>query len=246
MAFHDQHMFDVRCEWGSEGLRSLARSDVIVIVDVLSFTTAVDVAVARGASVLPLPMEHDSAADYAKEQNAQLAGRRGDVGSDLTLSPQSLARIEPGTRLVLPSPNGSRLSFEASTTGSRVIAGSLRNARAVAEWCVSHGNAVAVIPAGERWEGGSMRAALEDSLGAGAIISYLQGSLSPEANAAAAAFRSVEYQLAEILSNCASGVELIERGFGGDVDLAAELNVSTAIPLLDVNAFADTVPRGST
>ncbi len=51
---HRQQAYDVRCEWGAHGVVLLAREcAVVVIVDVLSFCTAVDVAVNRGARVLP-------------------------------------------------------------------------------------------------------------------------------------------------------------------------------------------------
>jgi 2-phosphosulfolactate phosphatase len=44
MTYFDQEQFDVRCEWGVPGVRHVASSDVIVVVDVLSFATSVDVA----------------------------------------------------------------------------------------------------------------------------------------------------------------------------------------------------------
>ena len=51
---HVQAGFDVGCEWGLQGIEALApTSDVVVVVDVLSFTTCVEVATANGATVLP-------------------------------------------------------------------------------------------------------------------------------------------------------------------------------------------------
>jgi 2-phosphosulfolactate phosphatase len=54
MQVAEQCPFSVRLGWGGEDLAVLAPvSDTIVIVDVLRFTTAVTVAAARGAQVLP-------------------------------------------------------------------------------------------------------------------------------------------------------------------------------------------------
>jgi 2-phosphosulfolactate phosphatase len=50
----DQAEYDLRCEWGLQGLRHLSPiSDAVIVVDILSFSTAVDIVVARGAFVLP-------------------------------------------------------------------------------------------------------------------------------------------------------------------------------------------------
>jgi hypothetical protein len=50
----DQSGFDARFDWGVEGVRHLVGAcPVLVVVDVLSFSTAVDVAVGRGVSVFP-------------------------------------------------------------------------------------------------------------------------------------------------------------------------------------------------
>ncbi|MGZ0188166.1 MAG: 2-phosphosulfolactate phosphatase, partial [Alphaproteobacteria bacterium] len=78
-------------EWGLEGVRSLkGRVAVLVIVDVMSFSTAVDVATSRGASVIPFRHGDPCAAQsVAREQGAELAGPRSDPSSPLTKSVSS-------------------------------------------------------------------------------------------------------------------------------------------------------------
>lgn len=243
-AHQDQAGADVRLEWGPNGLRTLAPVvDTVVIVDVLSFTTSVTVAVAAGADVLPYRWADDGEADFAEANQARVAGRprRIDVPS---LSPSSLTDLDPGSRWVLPSANGSALAFAALEHGAEtVIAASLRNATAVADHLARSGGTIGVVPAGERWRGGTgpMRVALEDLLGAGAVIDALPPgwSRSVEARAAAAAFRDARDELAFTLEHCASGRELIAGGFGADVALAADLDATTAVPVLTDGAFTE-------
>ncbi len=232
----DQHEFDLRCEWGEPGVTTLAPiSDAVVIVDVLSFCTSVEIAVRQGALVYPYRGPADAAAAFAASVGAELADRRRTPGR-YSLSPESLQKLGPGARLVLPSPNGATLTLAAPPTP--VLAGCLRNARAVARAARRFGPRVAVISAGERWRAdGSLRPAFEDLVGAGAILCHLEGRLAPEAQAAVAAFRAVEARLSEALRQCSSGKELVERGFGGDVDLAAQLNLSECAPVLTDQAY---------
>jgi ATP-grasp domain, R2K clade family 3 len=54
----DQGSFLARFDWGEAGLDTLSRgADVVVLVDVLSFTTAVDVGVSRGVKCTPATYE---------------------------------------------------------------------------------------------------------------------------------------------------------------------------------------------
>src|SRR5215813_7135988 len=232
----DQQEFDIRCEWGAHGIAALAPiSDVIIIIDVLSFSTSVEVAVTQGAMVFPYRWRDDTARAYAVSIGAILADP-GRHPRRYSLSPASLTRIPTGTRLVLPSPNGATLTLAAQPTP--VLAGCLRNARAVAAVAQKYGRKIAVIPAGERWkDDGSLRPAFEDLIGAGAIISHLNGRRSPEALVTLAAFRAVESDLDNALRQCSSGKELIEWGFATDVMLAAQLDVSACAPLLVNDAY---------
>ncbi|HSL07512.1 MAG TPA: 2-phosphosulfolactate phosphatase [Pseudonocardiaceae bacterium] len=233
---HVQDGYDVRLEWGREGVALLgAHCAVVVIVDVLSFCTAVDVAVERGAAVLPLPWGDERAADVARCAGVVLAGPRGAPG--LTLSPASLREIPAGTRLALPSPNGATLCALAQRTGAHVLAGCLRNAAATARTAqqLARGGPIGLVPAGERWElpGEPMRPALEDALGAGAIAGVLPGAFSPEAELAAAGFGAARSRgLHGVLAASASGRELAGNGFTADITLAAAHDASERAPRL--------------
>jgi 2-phosphosulfolactate phosphatase len=231
----DQSEFDVRCEWGENGVSQLAPiSDAVIIVDVLSFSTCVEIATNREAIVFPYRWRDETAAKFAASVVAELAGgRSGDAR--YSLSPQSLLGIPQGTRLVLPSPNGSTLTLGTGETPT--LAGCLRNYRAVALAAQKYGKRVSIIPAGERWSDGSLRPAFEDWIGAGAIISELNGSLSPEARAAFAAFRYTQAETESLVKQCGSGKELIARGFEEDVVLAAAVDVSACVPTLVNGAY---------
>ena len=226
-------------EWGLSGIEALFdRADAFVGVDVLSFSTCVDVACSNGAQVFPFPIhDREAAQKEAVRRDAELAGKRSDKTARFSLSAPTLQDIPAGTRLVLPSPNGSHLSFAARA--KTVFAGCLRNAAAVAKQAkdtVGDGT-LAVIPAGERWSDGSLRPAIEDLIGAGAIIAELSGSLSPEAIVARDAFHSAQPDLFYRLMGSVSGIELCERGFPQDVEIAAMSNVSTCAPILREGAY---------
>jgi 2-phosphosulfolactate phosphatase len=230
----EQSEFDIRCEWGRAGLHEVAsRAEVVIIVDVLTFTTAVDVATARGAAVFPFPWMRPAAAYYAESIGAVPAARRGHGYS---LSPPSLREIPAGCKLVMPSPNGAALAF--GIEHDRVLAGCLRNASAVAASAAKLGRTIAVIAAGEIWSGeGGLRPCFEDWVGAGAIIANLEGRKSPEARMAQAAFEEARAELPRLMRECGSGKELIGRGYPEDVEMAAELDVSGTVPRLLDGAF---------
>jgi len=198
----DQSEYDLRCEWGMAGVRALAPiSDVLVIVDVLSFSTAVDIALANGASVLPYHWRDDSAAAFAASKGALLASHVSEGG--YSLSPASLQSIAAGTALVLPSPNGSALSLSVGDTIT--FTACIRNCGAVATGAREYGSHISAIPAGEKWSDGSLRPAIEDLIGAGALLASLPGRLSPEAEIAVAAFERFRRSLYDVLVRCSSG-----------------------------------------
>ncbi|MFB8004968.1 2-phosphosulfolactate phosphatase [Nocardia sp. NPDC056000] len=238
----------VRFDWGLAGAQALGpQSAAVVVVDVLSFTTTVSVAVDVGTRVLPYRWRDGNAAEFAAEQDAELAVGRTAVSQQhpWSLSPAALRRAPAPARLVLPSPNGSAIS--AAVTGIPVIAACLRNASAVADWIAGQGwgtqwKPVAVIAAGEHWPAGSgaIRPAVEDWLGAAAVIAALaergSGPLSPEASVVKASYDGID-DIGALIRNCASGRELAAIGFGEDVAIATEIGASQAVPIVVDGAF---------
>lgn len=222
------------CEWDLPGILAWReKAGILVIVDVLSFSTAVSVAVEQGAQIIPFPLGDKAAAEAAAlAAGALLAQPRQAVGGQYTLSPASLATLPSGSRLMLPSPNGSRLSLACGATP--VLAGCLRNANAVAEAAeaISPEKPIVVIAAGERWPDGSLRPAIEDWLGAGAILRALTRTLSAEARTARDAYLSSGAELADLIRASQSGQELIGRGYGEDVEIALAVNQSAVVPRL--------------
>jgi 2-phosphosulfolactate phosphatase len=251
--------YDVRFEWGAAGAAALAPwSSCLVVVDVLSFSTSVTVAVEAGTRVYPCAWRDETAAAFARERQAELAVGRHAVsaGRPWSLSPAALRRAPFTPRLVLPSPNGSAICASAVAGGgaagggmaesgaaggeAAVIVGCLRNAAAVGRFLQGTPGAVTVIAAGERWPDGSLRPALEDLLGAGMVIAALVEcggrTLAPEAEAARACFE-VTADVAAAVAGSVSGRELADGGFGEDVAIAVESGSCPLVPALADGAF---------
>jgi len=77
-------------------------SDLVVIVDVLSFTTAVNVATERGATVYPYRWADNTAGAFATAMGALLLGKRTDKGLSLAPSLPLLRDLDAGGRLYAP------------------------------------------------------------------------------------------------------------------------------------------------
>jgi 2-phosphosulfolactate phosphatase len=239
---YSQEPYSVRLEWGRRGSRrAAARGDLRVVVDTLSFSSAVATAVHHGAEVYPCRFRED-AADVAARHEAEVACRRGEWPAQgrYSLSPVSFIGILPGTRVVLPSPNGATC---CRIGRGPVLVGCLLNASALARRvvAVAAGRPVTVVACGERWqergEDGPLRVAIEDLLGAGAVIASLPGDRSPEARVAEAAFRTLRDELPAVLAECGSGRELIERGSAADVAHAASLDRYDRVPALGADGW---------
>jgi 2-phosphosulfolactate phosphatase len=245
----------VRFDWGAVGAAAVAGdADLVIVVDVLSFTTTLSVALDVGIAVVPSPPNEDAADQIARDLGAVLAvGRSGARPGQISLSPASVraASVRP-ERLVLPSPNGSALARSLDDGTDSCVGACLRNAPAIATWVAARHDpertTVALLAAGERWDDGTLRPAVEDLWGAGAVVSGLAdagwSARSPEADLARAGYEAIRGRELEALGACASGRELIERGYDADVAIAAEVAGSAVVPVLAGGSFVPAHPTG--
>ena len=221
-AWSFQDGFDLRFDWGPQGVERLAPlCRTVVIIDVLRFTSAVETACAAGITVYPYRWRDDSAEAFAAARGAVLADSSRQGGP--SLSPPSLLKLPAGSRVVLPSPNGATCSILAATT--------------VAQWLEKRERPIGIIACGEVWPDGSIRPSFEDMMGAGAILARISGTDSPEADAAASAFVMCVSRLEDRIRECASARQLLEMGSAGDVEWCLQTDVSEAVPVLRDGAF---------
>jgi 2-phosphosulfolactate phosphatase len=242
-----QHGYRCRLDWGRDGTRRAAiRGDILVVVDVLSFSSAVVTAVQHGGSIIPCSKSEDAVA-IASREKGEAAVHRTEVPQNgrFSLSPLTYVTMESGTSVVLPSPNGATCSIHAASTPYLFI-GSLLNSAAVADTVTvlleTSDLSVTVIACGERWEevedeGEQLRFAIEDYLGAGAVLAGLPLSKSPEAELCEMAFKAAGQRIPELLNESGSGRELVAKGFGGDVEHAARCNLYDVVPVMDAGRF---------
>jgi 2-phosphosulfolactate phosphatase len=226
----------------------------MVVVDVLSFTTAVVIAAARGTELFPCAGAREGR-ELARVTGSELAVGRHELDAihPWSLSPASIVSARSVERLVLPSPNGSAISALVAVIGSTRGAARHRNVTAVVTWLIDHryGSAfapVGVIAAGEQWPDGSLRPAIEDLFAAGLVLAGLGGhgtALTPEATVAARSVAGLTpTRVADLVRASTSGTELRVADYGEDVELAVEVDADTTVPVMAAGSqsFRDRVP----
>jgi 2-phosphosulfolactate phosphatase len=142
---------------------------------------------------------------------------------------------------VLESPDGSAIAAALADHPAIVVTAGLRNRSAIAAWALEQQGdkgdrfTIAVVAAGEKRDDASTRFALEDLLGAGAVIDALADIgidyCAPEAAAASAAFTGLRNATGHLIGASASGRTLAaddrrdEIAFAISVDADSSVNV---------------------
>ena len=225
------HMGPLKAEvyWGAEWQNWEANPpDIAVVVDVLTFSTVIDVALAARLKCFVPPVDASSSV----YPGALWTGRREAGG--ISLSPDSMSGLPTGCEVAFQSPNGGACVRSMLGQVLTVAIGCMRNAGAMADWIGTRERArVALVACGERWPNRSMRPALEDWLGVGAIAVCLPlSSLSVNACAARVAYLDAENRLDEVLYETRSGQELLERGYPADIKWTQAIDALRAVPIV--------------
>ncbi len=223
-----------------------------VIIDVLRFTTTVTAALEAGAKAVYPVAEPEDAWRLQSQLDGDLllGGERSGLrisGFDLGNSPREYLPAVVGSRLLaMTTSNGTAALIAVHRAGAApVYLGALRNAPAVARRLASEGRSPVLYCSGS---GGKI--ALEDVVGAGAIISGCTSAgrgveLADTALVALAAFKELGSDLK--LRPSRHCRRLIEIGFEADVDYASDLGASKMVGEFDgvmVRPAGHTLRRG--
>lgn len=233
----DYQIVSCHVDWGPEGVAAAtARGDVAIIVDVLSFGTAVSTAVKAGATIFPCSTQAE-ALETATLGGTHAAVHRRDVpmGGPFSLSPLTMVSARAGDKICVASPNGATCCRVAKSAPGTFVAGLVNageTARAAAHAATNHACGITVIACGERHPNGALRPAVEDWLGAGAIISHLHATLTAEAEVCREAYLAVLQRIPELLQKSESGQELCAAGYSRDVDFATSIDVHDTVVIL--------------
>ena len=239
----------VKLDWDVEGLQfALEENDIVVIVDVLRFSSTITIAIANGFIIYPMS-DNERGAKFAASIGAGMSGRLGMA--KYSLSPQSFLKHsdKDNKKVVLYSQNGAACA-ELIKENDIAYIGCLLNAKAVGEQVTAIAKEirhnVSVIAAGEkraRELGGRLEYledeisfkkvfAVEDYLGCGAIISYINLPRSPEAEVCELAFRASKSKLKELLLESFSGRYLVQTKRKEDVEHSSQLNLDNVVPVI--------------
>ena len=220
--------------WSAETVRGAE----VAVVDVLRATTTIATALANGAAgVIPVAEPEDAIAlgNRLGRDRVLLCGERHSLrinGFDLDNSPASFApHAVEGKTLLITTTNGTR-ALRAVATAASVRTAALVNRTAVADALARENGDVVIVCAGE---GNGF--ALEDALGAGALVDTLltligDVELRDGARAAALLYRAVADRLADAVASADHAQSLAEKGFARDVTRCAALDTLTVVPTL--------------
>jgi 2-phosphosulfolactate phosphatase len=199
----------------------------VVVFDVLRATTTIAAALAAGVSEIRIFDTVEAAAAAKEGQNCLLVGERDclpPAGFDLGNSPGSFNPAAHRGRIIFMSTTNGARAIVAAQAAPLLLTAALVNATATADRLVAAKMDITLLCAGTAGQ-----PAMEDLIGAGAVIDAIQNkaSLALENDIARIAhrlFQSARHDLQSALAESTGGQNVIAVGLGADIDFAARLD----------------------
>ena len=243
-------MSTVHLDWNVNGLKyALSNHNIVILVDTLRFSSTVVTAVANDFTIFPVSSDNQGL-ELSQKFKAHFSGYAGEQGQSnnlkFSLSPLSFIKNknEKNKSVVLFSTNGATLC-QLTQFQDIVLIGSFLNAQSVAQMAMkiskSYNNNITIVACGEErpivnngvitFSKDTERVfAIEDYLAAGAILSFMDITKTPDAQVCQTAFVGNQGKIKTLLSKSISGQYLTQKGDMGDIDQAAKLNLYFVVP----------------
>ena len=208
---------------------------VVVVIDVFRATSAICTAFEYGiGQVIPVATIEEARAYQAKGYIGA-AERHGEIeeGFDIGNSPFSYMNPELGGKEVVLSTTNGTQAIEKAKQAETIIIGSFLNLTAVCEFLAVQNKDVILLCAG--WKG---RYNLEDSLFAGAVADYFDGSdvftgIADSSIAAKHMYQAAKGNLNEFLLNSSHRRRLQRLNLEKDIDYCLQIDITDKVPIFD-------------
>tara|TARA_B110000046_G_scaffold57595_2_gene64449 strand:- start:128391 stop:129125 length:735 start_codon:yes stop_codon:yes gene_type:complete len=208
---------------------------VVVVIDIFRATSAICTAFQEGINQIIPVATIEEAKVYQTKGYIAAAERHGEIveGFDIGNSPFSYMNQElKGKDVVLSTTNGTQ-AIEKAKAAEQIIIGSFLNLTAVCKHLENKNKDVILLCAG--WKG---RYNLEDSLFAGAVVDYFDGSMvftgiSDSSLAAKQMFQLAKANLNDFLRNSSHRRRLQRLNLERDIEYCLQIDTTDLVPIFD-------------
>lgn len=208
---------------------------IVVIIDIFRATSSICYGIENGAeAIIPVAEVEECIAYRDKEPKFLIAAERdGEVveGFNFGNSPFSYTKEKvAGKTIVLTTTNGTQ-ALHLSRKANKIVIGSFLNLTALCNWLKAQNENLLLVCAG--WKNNFN---LEDTLFAGAVVEQLKSGrfiLDDAAIAANDLYLAGKNDIGHYLKKTAHAERLKKLGIEKDIEFCLQVDVTTAIPVLD-------------
>ena len=214
------------------------RHKAVAVFDILRATTTMTAALAAGVPEIRLFPSIEAVEAAQSAPGVMRCGERNCLrpdGFDLGNSPVEMMRDWCGAQTLLMSTTNGTRAVIAAREARVLVVGALVNASAVARKLAGTALNVTLLCAGTNGE-----VAMEDVIGAGAVIAAMGDQARPatdQARIARGLFEASRGRLAETLADSAGGRNVIAAGLERDIEFAARLDRYDVVGRVDGSAL---------